>query len=119
MGHIAGGAGDPLDPAEAPSDELVALAAAEFAMLADPTRLKLLWLLSDDERDVTTLARLARTSPTAASQHLSKLRLAGLVEQRADGQRRVYSIRGDHLRTLLRESLYHADHQAHGIPHTD
>lgn len=119
MGHVIGGVTGPLDPAEAPSDELVGLAAAEFAMLADPTRLKLLWLLSHEDRDVTTLARLARSTATATSQHLSKLRLAGLVDQRAEGQRRVYSIRGGHLRTLIRESIYHAEHQVGGILDSD
>jgi DNA-binding transcriptional ArsR family regulator len=101
-----------------PTYEQAAIAAGEFAILAYPTRLKLLWQLSQGDHDVTTLARLTRTTPTTASQHLAKLRLAGLVEQRPDGQRRVYSIRGDHLKSLIRESLYHADRQVQGIEHT-
>ncbi len=99
----------------APPDEQAAVAAASFAMLADPTRLKLLWLLSHAEYDVGTLAGLARTSPAVASQHLGKLRLAGLVTLRPEGKRRVYSVRGGHLRTLIREALYAADHQVNGV----
>jgi DNA-binding transcriptional ArsR family regulator len=67
--------------------------------------LKLLWLLGQGERDVGTLAELARTTPTTASQHLAKLRLAGLVSQRSDGRRRLYAIRNSHLRALIREAL--------------
>lgn len=113
MSHFAEGAAE-LAPDEAPSEAQAQAAAADFAMLADPTRLKLLWLLSAGERDVSTLARLARVTPTSASQHLAKLRLAGLVELRVDGRRRVYSIRGQHLRSLITEALYHADHHVSG-----
>jgi DNA-binding transcriptional ArsR family regulator len=107
------------DETEVPSDEQAAAAAAGFAMLADPTRLKILWLLSHGEHDVATVARLARTTPTTASQHLAKLRLAGLVSLRPDGKRRVYTIRGSHMRTLIQEALYHADHQVSGIEDHD
>jgi DNA-binding transcriptional ArsR family regulator len=51
-----------------------------------------------------------------ASQHLSKLRLAGLVEATRDGRRMVYRLRGGHVRALLREALFHADHQVSGAP---
>lgn len=100
----------------APSDEQAQAAAATFAMLADPTRLKLLWLLSGEELDVTTLAARARTTPTVASQHLAKLRLAGLVTGRVSGRHRLYSTTGTHLRALIREALYRADHELRGVP---
>ena len=102
--------------AETPSERQVQAAAALFAMLADPTRVKLLWSLNDGELDVTTLAERARTTPTIASQHLAKLRLAGLVTQRVDGRRRLYATTGTHLRALIREALYRADHEVTGIP---
>jgi len=100
---------------DVPTDERAAVAAAGFAMLADPTRLKLLWLLSHHEHDVATLAGLARTTPAIASQHLAKLRLAGLVTLRPVGKHRVYTIKGGHLRSLIQEALFHADHQVSGV----
>lgn len=111
-------AGAELAPEEsvAPSDPQAQAAASMFAMLADPTRLKLLWLLGFDELDVTTLATRARTTPAVASQHLAKLRLTGFVVQRVDGRRRLYSASGTHLRALIREALYRAEHQVSGIP---
>jgi DNA-binding transcriptional ArsR family regulator len=110
VSHYLAGA-VPLGDDDAPSDDLAVRAAADFAMLADPTRLKLLWLLGSTERDVTTLAGLAGVSPSLTSQHLAKLRLAGLVQLRAEGKRRIYSIRGEHLRTLITEGLSQAEHR--------
>jgi DNA-binding transcriptional ArsR family regulator len=101
---------------EVPSDVQARAAAATFAMLADPTRLKLLWLLGRDEFDVATLAGRAGTTPSVASQHLAKLRLAGLVRQRVDGRRRLYTASGTHLKALIREALYRADHDVTGVP---
>lgn len=87
-----------------------------FALLADPTRVKILWMMRDGGVDVTTLATAAGCRPTVASQHLSKLRFAGLVEGVRDGRRVVYRIRGGHVRRLLEEALFHADHQVTGEP---
>jgi DNA-binding transcriptional ArsR family regulator len=101
---------------DTPTDAQAGAAASMFAMLADPTRLKLLWLLGSEELDVTTLAARARTSPTVASQHLAKLRLGGFVVQRTSGRRRLYTAEGSHLRALIREALYRADHEVSGVP---
>lgn len=99
-----------------PTPRQVASAVTAFSLLADPTRVKLLWAIRDQGSDVTSLAATAGCSPTAASQHLSKLRFAGLVEGVRDGRRVVYRIRGGHVRRLLEEALFHADHQVTGEP---
>lgn len=94
----------------------VAAAVTSFAMLADQTRVRMLWALRDQDLDVATLATIAGCRSTVASQHLSKLRLAGLVEGSRDGRRIVYRLRGGHMRRLLAEALFHADHQVSGEP---
>lgn len=99
-----------------PSDAQVAAATAAFALLSDPTRLRLLWLLGSGEHDVGSLARLVDAAPAATSQHLAKLRLAGLVTVRRDGRQHVYSVRGGHVRRLITEALYQADHAVSGQP---
>lgn len=111
--------GDPVGHPDALGEEQVAAAARSFALLADPTRVRLLWALRDDHLDVATLAGIAGCRPTAASQHLSKLRFAGLVEGRRDGQRIVYRLRGAHVKALLSEALFHADHSISGEPTHD
>jgi DNA-binding transcriptional ArsR family regulator len=76
----------------------------------------MLWALRQAELDVATLAGVAGCRPTVASQHLSKLRFAGLVEGNRDGQRVVYRLRGGHVRALLSEALFQADHLVSGVP---
>ncbi|MGH3797927.1 MAG: ArsR/SmtB family transcription factor [Pseudonocardiaceae bacterium] len=103
-----------------PTPEQIAAATAAFAMLSDPTRLRMLWILREGiEYDVTTLAEAAGVPPTGASQHLSKLRLSGLVRTRRDGRRVLYQVRGGHLRRMLAEALFHTEHDLSGEPHHD
>jgi DNA-binding transcriptional ArsR family regulator len=103
-------------PAEL-TDEQVAAAVLAFSLLADGTRVRMLWALREGELDVTSLAAAAGCRPTVASQHLSKLRLAGLVEGTRRGGRQVfYRLRGGHMHALLTEALFHADHQVSGQP---
>ena len=118
-GSSTGGTGDHHGGTFGPSlpDAHVQTAVAYLDMLAEPTRLRLLWALRDGELGVSTLAETARCTPTAASQHLAKLRLAGLVDQRAEGRARYYRLRGDHIRRLLDEALGQAEHQVLGLPH--
>ena len=67
-----------------PIKEIEALTTV-YAALADPTRLRILSLLSEDEICVCHLhASLAVPQPTA-SRHLAYLRKSGLVEARRDG----------------------------------
>jgi len=96
--------------------EQVAAAVTSFALLADPTRVRMLWALREAKLDVATLAGVAGCRPTVASQHLSKLRFAGLVEGTRNGQRVVYRLRGGHVRALLNEALFQADHHVSGTP---
>ena len=93
-----------------PQDEQADLAAETFRMLADPTRIKLLWALLQGESSVTCLAELAGVSPTSVSQHLAKLRLAGLVRGRREGTFVYYTAANTHVHALLAEALFHADH---------
>ncbi len=80
-------------------------------MLADPTRLNILWALMQGETSVACLADLAGTSPTAVSQHLSKLRLAGLVTNRREGNFIYYALADHHIGEMVRQALSHADHR--------
>ncbi|GAA1749042.1 metalloregulator ArsR/SmtB family transcription factor [Aeromicrobium alkaliterrae] len=85
-----------------------------FSMLAEPTRLELLWHLTNGSATVGELADRVSASRTAVSQHLAKLRLAGLVDVTRAGRHQHYSLRGGHLARLVREGLNHADHIATG-----
>ena len=99
-----------------PTEAQVEVASDAFRLLADPTRIKLLWALLQGESSVSCLADLVGASPTAVSQHLSKLRWAKLVQVRREGTFAYYSAADDHVTRLLAEALYHADHQVLGLP---
>ena len=98
------------------TDDQVNSAVMSFALLADPTRVRVLWALREHELDVASLAAIAGCRPTVASQHLSKLRFAGLVEASRDGRRMLYRLRGGHVRALLAEALFQADHHVNAVP---
>ncbi|MCX4671239.1 metalloregulator ArsR/SmtB family transcription factor [Streptomyces sp. NBC_01381] len=103
-----------------PDTARLAEATRVFALLSDPTRLHVLWLLAlgEGESDVGSLAERCAASRTAVSQHLAKLRLAGLVETRRDGRHIHYRLADGHLKRLVMEALSHADHRVSGqAPH--
>ena len=56
----------------------------------EPRRLQILELIWDHERSVNEIASRLPVSVAAVSQHLSKLRAAGLVSVRAEGRQRFY-----------------------------
>jgi DNA-binding transcriptional ArsR family regulator len=89
----------------------LAVAAEMLGLLADPTRLALLQHLAKGEADVTTLTRACGAARPAVSQHLGRLRLAGLVTARKEGRRVIYVLGHRHLRRLVQEALSVADRQ--------
>ncbi|GAB11215.1 putative ArsR family transcriptional regulator [Gordonia araii NBRC 100433] len=85
-------------------------------MLADPTRMRILWRLRAEECDVATLAHVLDVGRPAVSQHLAKLRLAGLVGVRKDGRRSLYRTRGVHVASLLEAAFGAADNRVNNLP---
>lgn len=99
-----------------PDEEKVDVAVGTLKLLADPTRLRLLWALLHGEHSVNQLAGHVGAQPAAVSQHLAKLRLARLVRTRRDGNHVFYLADDRHLRRLVGEALAHADHLARDVP---
>jgi DNA-binding transcriptional ArsR family regulator len=63
-----------------------------FSALADPTRRAIFEQLARGPRAVGELAEEFPVSRPAVSQHLKVLKDAGLVADRRDGSRRLYSV---------------------------
>lgn len=57
-----------------------------FKALADPTRLRLIRLLGDEEVCVCSCVEKLKTNQPKVSRHLAYLRRAGLVTSRRDGK---------------------------------
>ncbi|MDF3299601.1 ArsR/SmtB family transcription factor [Streptomyces tropicalis] len=102
-----------------PGEEQFTLAAELLALLGDRTRLALLHALAGGEADVSTLTGACGAARPAVSQHLARLRLAGLVTTRKEGRRVVYALRDGHLRRMVDEALSVADHRLSGRPAHD
>ncbi|GHF51527.1 hypothetical protein GCM10010218_36390 [Streptomyces mashuensis] len=93
LGRSGDGPYDPVPgPSPDPSSDVLAEAAAAFGLLASPARLHLVWALSQGESDVSGLAQRVGGALPAVSQHLAKLKLAGLVRSRREGRRVVYLV---------------------------
>ena len=71
-----------------------------FAALADPTRRRIVELLSAGERSAGEIVDEFDVSAPAISQHLKALRDAGLVQVRIDAQRRIYTLDPDGLENI-------------------
>jgi DNA-binding transcriptional ArsR family regulator len=71
-----------------------------FTALADPTRRAVFERLRAGPCAVNVLAAGLPVSRPAVSQHLKALKDAGLVEERSQGVRRIYSVRREGLREL-------------------
>lgn len=71
-----------------------------FAALSDGTRRTILKALRDGERAVGELVDVAGVAQSGVSRHLRILGEAGFVQVRADGQRRLYSLRPEPFRQI-------------------
>jgi DNA-binding transcriptional ArsR family regulator len=72
-----------------------------FAVIADPTRRRILDTLRDGDADVGSLVERLGIPQPLMSKHLGVLRDAGSVDVRVDGKRRVYRLAEDPLPAVL------------------
>ncbi|MFB9776791.1 ArsR/SmtB family transcription factor [Brevibacterium otitidis] len=92
---------------EVPTQAQVDVAAETFRMLSSSTRLFIVWHLLHGERDVSSLAEECGVSVQVVSQHLAKMRLAGLVSSRRDGKHIFYVVDDPHVVTMVAEIFDH------------
>jgi len=93
------------------ASETARAAAAFLALLADDTRLKVLWTLMQGEHHVNALAEIVGAKAPAVSQHLSKLRLAGMVSVRRDGTYAYYRASDDHISRIVSLLVEHTSEE--------
>lgn len=72
-----------------------------FAVIADPTRRRILDTLREGAADVGSLVERLRISQPLVSKHLGVLRDAGTVDVEVDGKRRIYRLAEDPLPAVL------------------
>ena len=73
-----------------------------FMVLADPTRRRLIEVMHSGEHSVNELVSQVDIDQPGVSRHLRILHEAGFVKVRADGRRRLYSLRPEPLQVLAK-----------------
>ncbi|MFT8708276.1 MAG: metalloregulator ArsR/SmtB family transcription factor [Sporolactobacillus sp.] len=81
-----------------------------FKALSDPTRVRILYLLSQGECSVSEIAEQLRMQQSAVSHQLGFLRKQNLVKARRDGKIIYYSEEDEHVMNLLTQTIDHARH---------
>ncbi len=99
-------------PASPPGGPPLSVAEAQrmgefFAVLADPTRLRLIALLEKEEHCVCDLAAHLATTESAVSHQLRALRAARLVTYRKEGRQVFYQLHDHHVLGLYRNVREH------------
>jgi ArsR family transcriptional regulator len=65
-----------------------------FQLLSDKTRLRILLLLADGERNVNTLCKFLRLPQPTVSHHLGLLRIRNVIGNRRQGKEVYYTLNG-------------------------
>ena len=102
-------------PTVIPEDQ-VDLVVEVFRMLADPTRIRVLWALTGGELAVNELAEQLGKPAPSVSQHLAKRRMARLVRTRREGTTIFYSLENEHVSQLVIDAVYNAEHAGPEVP---
>lgn len=98
--------------AELPPNQVVERIADTFKTLSDPTRVRILYLLSRTELCVHDLAQILGVSQPAASHHLRLLRMLRLVRTRRVGRSTYYALDDEHVLQLFNCSHEHVLHDS-------
>ncbi|WP_301150510.1 ArsR/SmtB family transcription factor [Mycobacterium simiae] len=98
------------------AEDQVSLVVEVFRMLADPTRIQVLWALAGNELSVNDLAEQVTKPAPSVSQHLAKLRIARLVRTRRVGTTIFYGLENEHVRQLVVDAVFNAEHAGPGVP---
>lgn len=89
------------------SDRTYHAMAETFRALADPTRARIIHLLTFGESSVNGLADHLTVTPSAVSHQLRMLRQMGLVRFRRKGQTALYALDDPHVAILFQEAYEH------------
>ncbi|MEJ7759358.1 MAG: metalloregulator ArsR/SmtB family transcription factor [Gemmatimonadaceae bacterium] len=101
-----------------PSAADVATLAETFKTLGDPTRLRIVAALAEEELCVCDIATLLGASQSAVSHSLRSLRLLRLVRYRKTGKIAYYTLDDEHIGSLLREGIRHVREAENNDPLT-
>ena len=82
-----------------------------FKVFGDPTRIRILYVLSVEELCVQDIADRLSMTQSAISHQLRVLRAARIVKYRKDGKMVYYSIDDEHIAEIIGTTIYHLSEQ--------
>lgn len=91
------------------SERFFQLLSETFKALGDPSRIKIVWALAQEELSVNNLSERMKMNQPAVSHHLRTLRNLKLVRVRKERQNAYYSLDDDHIAHLLSEGTEHVE----------
>jgi len=78
-----------------------------YKMFSDPTRLKIMWALHEEEICVCDLAVILNMTKSAVSHQLKSLRIANLIKFEKRGKSVYYSLADDHVKDIFEKGFEH------------
>ena len=103
----------------AENDELIDSLSGIFKVMADPTRLKILYALMLGTCNVSKLVELLGMSQSSISHQLILLKQEGLIRSKKEGRKVFYSLDDDHVRSVLALGMEGYTHAMHKIGEND
>ena len=94
-------------PEALPDEELLYDLADLFKVFGDPTRIRILYVLSVEELCVQDIADRLSMTQSAISHQLRVLKQMSLVKFRRDGKTIYYSLADSHVATIMNQGLEH------------
>lgn len=93
------------------NQDLVYTLSEFYKIMADYTRMKIIYALIEKELCVTEIAEIVNMSQTAVSYQLRILRGARVVKYRREGKMIFYSIDDDHVSDIINITVTHLEHE--------
>ncbi|SCX16516.1 DNA-binding transcriptional regulator, ArsR family [Lachnospiraceae bacterium YSD2013] len=78
-----------------------------FKVFSDSTRIRILYVLMDGEKNVSDISEAVDMNQSAVSHQLKTLKASHLVKVRRDGKAMLYSLADDHVETILKIGMEH------------
>lgn len=91
-----------------PEDHLLDLAEL-FKVFGDTTRIRILFVLFEEELCVCDLAAALNMTQSAISHQLGILKRSRLVKSRRDGKSVFYSLADEHVRSIIAQGMEHIE----------
>ena len=94
---------------ELPSEDELYDLAELFKVFGDSTRIKILFVLFEEEMCVCDIAQTLNMTQSAISHQLKILKQSKLVGNRREGKSVIYFLADDHVRTIINQGINHIE----------